>query len=1025
MRKLILGLFFVLAGAVNAFGQSTTVSGQVTDAGAQAWDGGVCQFQFVPNPNTPTFQSYTWTGGALPQVVPCTMNGSGAYSVSVPSNTSVSPGGSKWILQVTPNATSPSFRTPATTITGGTQTLNVTPPAIAISWSIPPGPAISAYADGEIVGTLPDGAEYFNTTTGLTRLWNGSAWINQGSGAGGSVTGTGTANTIAKWTSGTAIGNSGVTDNGTTVSTPENFQALGGPSTLSTIIAGTSQLNGITVTGASGTTVTGLEPGQTLTLDGDSGIRMNINSGRVAVAGDFVDIGNTSTGLISGIAQGPTSADTVQVTPSATSVLAEESGAVVNINASGLVDIVSLAAGITLTPASGQLISLGTDVTVGPATSVFFSNCALGERQDRVPTASTDTILATDRCGRVAYNASGAVAVTLPNTTTTGFGSEFYFYVSNANTASSAVTITPTGTTINGLATLVLNLGDFCFIGENTAGTAYNANCMASQLVAGSGITLTPAAHGLTIAASGGSSAFSALTSGTNTTAAMVVGTGASLASVPQFNIGAVGTAGVLGLVGSTSGTATITAPAVAGTNTNPIVFSNAVQMATANPALIFNAEAFYPSAAGVISWDTTGTTDGGSLYSSGVRVVAAAGYDWSSTTSAIGTPDTGFGRLSAGVVSVDTGSIGNALGSLTGATLTGKTALTAGVVGTTAGLLNLSGSTSGTATLTAPAVAGTTSNAVVSSNNLSAPVLVSTVATGTAPFTVTSTTAVTNLNSSTLLGNTWASPGGIGGGTPGSGLFTTLTGRTSVTAGVVGTTAGLLNLSGSTSGTATLTAPAVAGTTSNFVVSSNSLQISSTVSGSTPQLSFNDGTSGFQQSAAGVWKFYGAGTDTLALAANILRVNSTTGYQFSSGGSSSGTADTGLGRSAAGIISADTGTIGNGLGTFIATAYQTKTNCANGSTPAACGSAASGAVAIPTGATPTLVVDTSAVTATSRIILTVDESLTIPSTTCNTTLATLTQPVVTARTAGTSFTIQTASTIATNPVCVSYLVVN
>jgi len=49
-------------------------------------------------------------------------------------------------------------------------------------------------------------------------------------------------------------------------------------------------------------------------------------------------------------------------------------------------------------------------------------------------------------------------------------------------------------------------------------------------------------------------------------------------------------------------------------------------------------------------------------------------------------------------------------------------------------------------------------------------------VATGTAPFTVASTTVVANLNASTLGGATMAVPGAIGGGTPAAGSFTVLT---------------------------------------------------------------------------------------------------------------------------------------------------------------------------------------------------------------------------------------------------------
>lgn len=51
----------------------------------------------------------------------------------------------------------------------------------------------------------------------------------------------------------------------------------------------------------------------------------------------------------------------------------------------------------------------------------------------------------------------------------------------------------------------------------------------------------------------------------------------------------------------------------------------------------------------------------------------------------------------------------------------------------------------------------------------------VSTVATGTAPLSVASTTQVANLNSSQLIGGTWAVPGAIGATTPGSGAFTTI----------------------------------------------------------------------------------------------------------------------------------------------------------------------------------------------------------------------------------------------------------
>lgn len=53
---------------------------------------------------------------------------------------------------------------------------------------------------------------------------------------------------------------------------------------------------------------------------------------------------------------------------------------------------------------------------------------------------------------------------------------------------------------------------------------------------------------------------------------------------------------------------------------------------------------------------------------------------------------------------------------------------------------------------------------------------IVSTLGTGTAPFSVVSTTQVNNLNAQYLGGATFAAPGTIGGGTPGAATFTTLT---------------------------------------------------------------------------------------------------------------------------------------------------------------------------------------------------------------------------------------------------------
>jgi hypothetical protein len=103
---------------------------------------------------------------------------------------------------------------------------------------------------------------------------------------------------------------------------------------------------------------------------------------------------------------------------------------------------------------------------------------------------------------------------------------------------------------------------------------------------------------------------------------------------------------------------------------------------------------------------------------------------------------------------------------------------------------------------------------------------------------------------------------------------------------------------------------------------------------------------------------------------------------------------------------------------------FGTNTNCASAATPAACGAATMGAVAVPAGTNPTLTVNMTGVTANSEITLTPDQSLgTRLSVTCNTTIPT--NQVVTARTAGTSFTFEAVGTFTTNPVCYGYQVFN
>lgn len=129
------------------------------------------------------------------------------------------------------------------------------------------------------------------------------------------------------------------------------------------------------------------------------------------------------------------------------------------------------------------------------------------------------------------------------------------------------------------------------------------------------------------------------------------------------------------------------------------------------------------------------------------------------------------------------------------------------------------------------------------------------------------------------------------------------------------------------------------------------------------------------------------------------------------------------------GATFANPGTIGTtpGLGSFTAlkgTTISTTTNCAvNSASPAACASAPSGVVAVPT-LTTTYTVNTTAVTANSRIFLQpTSDNTGIPSSPTCATLAVTAVNMISARVAATSFTFSLPST--TGITCFEYWIVN
>lgn len=75
----------------------------------------------------------------------------------------------------------------------------------------------------QIIGASGTGVTIANGTT--VSVWNdGTNFVQIGSSAGGGITGSGTANSLTKWTGTSAVGNAGMTDSGSAITANEGFQ---------------------------------------------------------------------------------------------------------------------------------------------------------------------------------------------------------------------------------------------------------------------------------------------------------------------------------------------------------------------------------------------------------------------------------------------------------------------------------------------------------------------------------------------------------------------------------------------------------------------------------------------------------------------------------------------------------------------------------------------------------------------------------------------------------------------------------
>ena len=195
-------------------------------------------------------------------------------------------------------------------------------------------------------------------------------------------------------------------------------------------------------------------------------------------------------------------------------------------------------------------------------------------------------------------------------------------------------------------------------------------------------------------------------------------------------------------------------------------------------------------------------------------------------------------------------------------------TVLTVNSAGTSAVTLSPTGT--GTVTIN-PTTAGTINNVSIGVTTAAAgrfTTVTSTIATGTAPFTVASTTNVANLNASSLNGATFAIPGAIGSTTASTGAFTTLTASTQA-----GTTigSGTIRLTNATANRIDYTASGVAAPTFTNLSSGAKIVLYPGLGASSADwaIGIDTGTIWFgvpQNIATNYFRFYGGTTQVAEL---------------------------------------------------------------------------------------------------------------------------------------------------------------
>lgn len=256
MRKFICLLITLLP--LYGAAQSTTVSGTAVDSTAVVWSNASIQIT-LQGPNPP----YQQGGVNAPTTYSTTTNGSGVFSISLPSNSSLAPGDSTYAFSICGNTSIPCANPFPVFVTGATLNISSNITAALTPATISGTPIVRAYANSELVTPQNFGTMFFDTTLASYKYWNGIAWTTISGGGGGAVSsvfgrtgavvatandynftqlagsatiaqlpatvvqtvGSASANTLLKWVTSNTATNTSIVDNGTSVATTEPITA--------------------------------------------------------------------------------------------------------------------------------------------------------------------------------------------------------------------------------------------------------------------------------------------------------------------------------------------------------------------------------------------------------------------------------------------------------------------------------------------------------------------------------------------------------------------------------------------------------------------------------------------------------------------------------------------------------------------------------------------------------------------------------------------------------------------------------